>query len=92
MRTLPSVHLPGPPMPRLHWPRHAITHVWGLNTSVLMVISAAMQGFIEGKYVPLGEGEDVTASMDIVEADNAEEALAQKGSNGSLGAARAKVE
>ncbi len=59
---------------------------------MLMVFSAATQGFIEGKYVPLGEGEDVTASMDIVEADNAEEALAQKGSNGSLGAARAKVE
>ena len=33
-----------------------------------------MQGFIEGKYVRLAEGEDVTASMDIVEAESAESA------------------
>jgi hypothetical protein len=30
--------------------------------------------------------------MDIVEADNAEEALAQKAGNGALGGTRAKVE
>ena len=42
------------------------------------------QGFIEGKYVPLAEGEDVTASMDIVEADTAEEAAAKSG-NGKVG-------
>ena len=35
---------------------------------------SVMQGFIEGKYVPLGPNEDVTASMDIVEADSAETA------------------
>ena len=35
-----------------------------------------MQGFIEGKYVPLGAAEDVTASMDIVEADSPEAAAA----------------
>ena len=50
------------------------------------------QGFIEGKYVPLGEDEDVTASMDVVEADNADEALARKAGNGALGSTRAKVE
>ena len=33
-----------------------------------------MQGFIEGKYVPLATGEDVTASMDIVAADSPEAA------------------
>lgn len=52
----------------------------------------SMQGFIEGKYVPLGEGEDVTASMDIMEADSAEEALARKAGNGALGGTRAKIE
>jgi ATP:ADP antiporter, AAA family len=31
-------------------------------------------GFLEGKYVPLAEGEAVTASMDIVEATSAEDA------------------
>ena len=49
-----------------------------------------LQGFIEGKYVPLGEGEDVTASMDIVEADSAEDAAA-KSDNGKVGI-RAKIE
>ena len=34
------------------------------------------QGFIEGKYVPLGEGEDVTASMDVISADTPELAAA----------------
>jgi AAA family ATP:ADP antiporter len=34
------------------------------------------QGFIEGKYVPVGANEDVTASMDIIEADSAEAAAA----------------
>ena len=34
------------------------------------------QGFIEGKYVPLGAGEDVTASMDVVSADTPELAAA----------------
>lgn len=34
------------------------------------------QGFIEGKYVPLTEGEDVTASMDVVSADTPELAAA----------------
>jgi hypothetical protein len=34
--------------------------------------------------VPLGEGEDVTASMDIVEADSPEEAAAKSG-NGKVG-------
>lgn len=33
-----------------------------------------LQGFIEGRYVPLAEGEDVTASMDIVEAESADAA------------------
>ena len=42
--------------------------------------------------MPLGENEDVTASMDVVEADNADEALAQKADNGTLGSTRAKVE
>lgn len=32
------------------------------------------QGFIEGKYVPLGAGEDVTASMDVVAAETPEAA------------------
>ena len=49
-----------------------------------------LQGFIEGKYVPLEEGESVTASMDIVEADSAEDAAAKSG-NGKVGV-RAKVE
>ena len=44
-----------------------------------------MQGFIEGKYVPLEEGEDVTASMDIVEADSPDDAMARKGGNGGPG-------
>lgn len=35
-----------------------------------------LQGFIEGKYVPLGATETVTASMDIVEAESAESAAA----------------
>jgi hypothetical protein len=35
-----------------------------------------VQGFIEGKYVALETNEDVTASMDIVEADSAEAAAA----------------
>ncbi|BDA49057.1 ADP,ATP carrier protein 1 [Coccomyxa sp. Obi] len=48
------------------------------------------QGFIEGKYVPLEEGENVTASMDIVEADSPEDA-ASKSDNGKVGI-RAKVE
>lgn len=48
------------------------------------------QGFIEGKYVPLEEGENVTASMDIVEAESAEDA-ADKSGNGKVGL-RAKVE
>ncbi len=43
-----------------------------------------MQGFIEGKYVPLEEGVDVTASMDIVEAESAEEAATKSG-NGKIG-------
>lgn len=40
----------------------------------MIPIETALQGFIEGKYVPLGEGEDVTASMDIVEAESPEAA------------------
>ena len=36
----------------------------------------APQGFIEGRYVPLEAGENVTASMDVVEAGSAEEAAA----------------
>lgn len=35
---------------------------------------AVLQGFIEGRYVPLAEGESVTASMDIVEAESADAA------------------
>lgn len=62
-------------------------HVWDGHQR-----SNASQGFIEGKYVPLGEGEDVTASMDIVEADNPDDALAQKAGNGALGGTRAKIE
>ncbi|KAK9802845.1 hypothetical protein WJX73_006722 [Symbiochloris irregularis] len=34
------------------------------------------QGFIEGKYVPLAEGENVTASMDVVAAETPELAAA----------------
>ena len=45
---------------------------------------ALLQGFIEGKYVPLEEGVDVTASMDIVEAESAEDAAAKSG-NGLVG-------
>ena len=33
-------------------------------------------GLMEGSYVPLGDGESVTASMDVVEAASAEEAAA----------------
>lgn len=35
-------------------------------------------GLMEGKYVPLADGESVTASMDIVEASSAEEAAAKR--------------
>ena len=35
-----------------------------------------LQGFIEGKYVPLEPGEDVTASMDVVSAETPELAAA----------------
>ena len=38
-----------------------------------------MQGFIEGKYVPLQPGEDVTASMDIVVAETPEIAASLTG-------------
>ena len=48
---------------------------------VLTVILLCVKGFIEGKYVPLEEGESVTASMDIVEADSAEAAAAFKAGN-----------
>lgn len=37
---------------------------------------AFVQGFIEGKYVPLEEGENVTASMDVVAAETPELAAA----------------
>ena len=45
-------------------------------TSVPHLHALALQGFIEGRYVPLEAGEDVTASMDVVEAGSAEEAAA----------------
>lgn len=45
------------------------------------MVVAAWQGFIEGRYVPLEAGEDVTASMDVVEADSAEEAAAMSATN-----------
>ena len=35
-------------------------------------------GLMEGSYVPLGDGESVTASMDVVEAASAEEAAAKR--------------
>lgn len=35
-------------------------------------------GLMEGKYVPLADGESVTASMDVVEAASAEEAAAKR--------------
>lgn len=35
-------------------------------------------GLMEGGYVPLADGESVTASMDVVEADSAEEAEAKR--------------
>ena len=49
-----------------------------------ITLSVHVQGFIEGKYVPLEEGVDVTASMDIVEAESAEEAATKSG-NGKIG-------
>lgn len=39
-----------------------------------MIWDGFVQGFIEGRYVALAEGEDVTASMDIVEAESADAA------------------
>ena len=44
--------------------------------SVPQLHALGPQGFIEGRYVPLEAGEDVTASMDVVEAGSAEEAAA----------------
>ena len=38
----------------------------------------AQTGLMEGSYVPLGDGESVTASMDVVEAASAEEAAAKR--------------
>jgi len=38
-------------------------------------------GLMEGKYVPLADGESVTASMDIIEASSAEEAAAKRKSS-----------
>ena len=38
----------------------------------------ASTGLMEGSYVPLADGESVTASMDVVEAASAEEAAAKR--------------
>ena len=47
----------------------------------------AVQGFIETKYVPLDDGESVTASMDIVDETTATQANAARnnGNNGGGG-------
>lgn len=51
----------------------------GLPLKKFKFVSAVNeQGFIEGKYVPLGEGESVTASMEIIEAESAESAASIK--------------
>ena len=39
---------------------------------------SSQTGLMEGGYVPLGDGESVTASMDVVEAASAEEAAAKR--------------
>ena len=52
-------------------------------TSNSFIAEIGLQGFIEGRYVPLSEGESVTASMDIVEADSAEAAAIKAVSPGA---------
>lgn len=39
---------------------------------------SSQTGLMEGSYVPLADGESVTASMDVVEAASAEEAAAKR--------------
>ena len=53
--------------------------IWKLDGNlcvalIVMIWDGFVQGFIEGRYVALAEGEDVTASMDIVEAESADAA------------------
>ena len=42
-----------------------------------------VQGFIETKYVPLDEGESITASMDIVDETTAIQANARRNGGGN---------
>ncbi len=42
-----------------------------------------MQGFIETKYVPLDDGESITASMDIVDETTAMQANSRRNGGGN---------